>query len=88
MEQENWINEILESTNGMTPAVPNGKLFAQIQSQIDSRKTLAPRWVWMAAASILVLVALNIKFILSKSNNEEKVTELIASSISKSNQLY
>ena len=88
MEQENWINEILESTNSMTTAVPNVKLFSQIKSQIDSQKKLAPQWVWMAAASIIVLVALNIKFILSKSNKEEKATELIASSISNSNQLY
>jgi hypothetical protein len=88
MEQENWINEILDSTNGMTPALPNAKLFLQIQNQIDSQRKVAPQWVWMAAATILLLVALNIKFVFSKANKQERATELIASSISKSNQLY
>jgi hypothetical protein len=88
MEQENWINEILDSTNGMTPSAPNAKLFSQIQNQIDSRRKVAPQWVWMAAASILLLVALNIKFVFSKSNKQESATERIAFSISKSNQLY
>ncbi|MBL0013326.1 MAG: hypothetical protein IPP30_06050 [Flavobacterium sp.] len=88
MEQEKWINEILDSTSGMKPAVPNAKLFSQIQNQIDSQRKVAPQWIWMAAATILLLIALNIKFVFSKSNKEERATERIASSISKSNQLY
>ena len=88
MEQENWINEILDSTNGMSSAVPNTQLFSKIQDRIQMQKTVNPQWVWLAAASIILLVALNVKFIFSKTSNEERATELIVSSISKSNQLY
>ena len=88
MEQENWINEILDSTNGMSSAVPNAKLFSKIQDKIETQKTVNPQWVWLAAATIMLLVALNLKCIYSKSSSDERPTELIVSSISKSNQLY
>jgi hypothetical protein len=87
MEQENWINEILDSTNSLTSALPNAKLFSKIQNKIESQQKLAPQWVWLAAASIAILVAINITSIVSKDTSEE-TTEQIASSILKSNQLY
>jgi hypothetical protein len=49
---------------------------------------MKPQWVWLAAASIILLVTLNVKFIFSKTSHGERATELIVSSISKSNQLY
>ncbi|MBK8600460.1 MAG: hypothetical protein IPN80_07790 [Flavobacterium sp.] len=88
MEQENWINEILDSTNGMTSVMPDAQLFSKIQNRIETQKTVNPQWVWLAAASIILLVALNVKFIFFETSNEERATELIVSSISKSNQLY
>lgn len=88
MEQEKWINKILGSTNRMTSVMPDTKLFSKIKNRIESKKTIKPQWVWLAAASIILLVALNVKFIFSKTSHEEKATELIVSSISKSNQLY
>jgi hypothetical protein len=88
MEQENWINEILDSTNGMTSVMPDAKLFSKIQDRIQMQKTVNPQWVCLAAASIILLVALNVKFIFFETSNEERATELIVSSISKSNQLY
>jgi hypothetical protein len=89
MEQENWINEILESTNGITPVVPDAKLFSKIQIRLESQKTIQPQWIWLAAASIILLAMLNVKCIVSKSSNtEEEPTKRIASSINKSNQLY
>ena len=88
MEQENWINEILDSTNGMSSAVPNAKLFSKIQDKIETQKIVNPQWVCLAAASVILLVAMNVKFLFSETSNEERATELIVSSISKSNQLY
>ncbi len=88
MEQENWINEILESTRGLTSALPDAKLYSKIQYSIESQKKVAPQWVWLAAASIILLVTLNIHFVLSKSSKKEEASELIASSLTKSNQLY
>lgn len=39
MKQENWINEILESTKGMHKAEPSPFLFEQVTSKIKSGKT-------------------------------------------------
>ncbi|WP_309641571.1 hypothetical protein [Flavobacterium sp.] len=87
MEQEHWINEVLESTNGMTPAIPDAKLFARIQAKIQT-DNIPMRWVWMAAATLLLLVSLNITLVFSKPKKEKTATEVMASYLSKSNQLY
>lgn len=88
MEKENWINEILESTNGIVAVVPDANLFSKIQKRIKSDNTISTKWVWLAAASIMLLISVNIKFVCFKSNKEKASTESIAASLSKSNQLY
>jgi hypothetical protein len=90
MEQENWINEILDSTNGITSAMPDAKLFSKIQNKIENHKTLEPQWILLAAASIILLVALNIAFLISNTSksSDDESTEQVVSSIAKSNQLY
>lgn len=88
METENWINEILQSTDGMQHAVPSDALFSKIQNKIQEEKTIATQWVWLAAASIAILVTINIKLVFFKSHKEKSATELYASSLTKSNQLY
>ena len=37
METENWINEVLNSTNGMMKVVPDDSLFSQIENRIQFR---------------------------------------------------
>ncbi len=88
MEKEYWINEILESTNGIVAVVPDANLFSKIQKRIKSDNTISTKWVWLAAASIMLLISVNIKFVCFKSNKEKASTESIAASLSKSNQLY
>jgi len=88
METENWINEILQSTEGMQPAVPNDALFSKIQNRLQEEKTIAPQWIWLAAASIAILVSINVKLVFFKSQKEKSATELYAASLTKSNQLY
>ena len=87
MEKENWINEIFESTNGIIPAIPDAQLFAKIQAKIQN-DNIPMRWVWMAAATLLLLVTLNVTLVFSKSKKEKTATEVMASQLSKSNQLY
>ncbi|RTY93685.1 hypothetical protein [Flavobacterium sp. GT3R68] len=88
METEKWINEILNSTNGMTKVVPDEMLFSKIQNKIRHENTLPNPWIWAAAASFAVLISLNIKFVFSNSDKTNSQTELLASSITKTNQLY
>ena len=87
MDKEEWINEVLKSTEGLVKISPDDSLFFKIQSRINDTK-LSSRWVWLAAASFVILVSLNMKFIFSKTNSKENQTEVLASTIVKSNQLY
>ena len=88
MEKENWIEQVLESTNGMTAVVPDTKLFAKIQKRINVENTVSTKWVWAVAASIAILISLNMKLVSSRTNSKKATTETIAESLSKSNQLY
>jgi hypothetical protein len=88
MKKENWINEVLNSTNGMTKVVPDELLFSKIQNAIKNRNKVSTKWVWLAAASFAILLSLNSWVLFSKNSNENTSTDLIASTISKNNQLY
>ena len=88
MEKETWINEVLESTQGITTVVPNAHLFSKIQSKIKVENTIPMPWVYTAAASIAILVALNIALLSLNTKKEKSATEIMASQLSKSNQLY
>lgn len=75
MEKENWINEILSSTDHIVKVLPSDGLYAKIQSQIQQQKTVETKWVWLAAASMLLLVSLNIKIVSNELKSEKKYQE-------------
>ena len=88
MERENFINEIINSTNGITKVTPDVALYSKIQSKINSQKLVSTKWVWVAAASFTLLITLNISLTLPKKNNVTSENESIITSVSISNQLY
>lgn len=90
METENWINEILNSTNGMTQVAPSDDLFSKIQQRIYLKKnTVSSKTVWLMAASIVLLITINIAaFQSNKSNTSNNSERIIAATLNKSNQLY
>jgi hypothetical protein len=87
MEREKWINEVLNSTNGMTKIAPDDSLFFKIQNKINNNK-FSNSWIWVAAASFAILITLNVKFVFGKSNTNKTEIEILSSTIGKSNQLY
>lgn len=89
MEKENWINEILNSTEGRQQALPDAALFSRIELKIASQQWVSQKTVWLAAASIAVLVALN-AIALDKCAPKVQTDEVttLAASIDHSNQLY
>lgn len=87
METENWINEILDSAAEITKVAPSAFLFSKIQNKINENH-FSNRWVWVAAASFAVLLALNASIVLGKKSKTDSQTAMLASTISKSNQLY
>lgn len=87
MEQEKWINSVLNSTNGITKVAPDDTLLSRIQEKINTKNVIPLKTVWAVAASIIVLLSLNF-IIISESKKTSEKTELVASYISKTNQLY
>lgn len=89
MEKENWINGILNSADGIKKAVPNAALFSKIEMQIIENQFVSSRMVWIAAASILILVAVNVTLVKRSAHAEAaNPTTSIASSFDQSYQLY
>ncbi len=88
MEANNWINDVLNSSKGITKVVPDALLFSKIQNRISIQNTVSSQWIWIAAASFTILVSLNVKMLLSNNTKTVAPTETIVSSVSNSNQLY
>ncbi|MES2240706.1 MAG: hypothetical protein V4497_10665 [Bacteroidota bacterium] len=89
MEREQWINEIMDSTNKIVKVSPDDALFFKIQNQLDAKKTVAKEWVWLAAASVVILVTINIKLVYKEIKTVKEANEIaLITTISDSNQLY
>jgi len=89
MEKENWIANILNSTNGITDVVPSEDLFSKIQTRIKNQNKVSEKTVWLVAASIAVLVLLNCSLLLSKTKEEKTATTAyFETTLNQSNQLY
>ena len=89
MERNNWIQNILQSTNGIKTIAPSDDLFLKIQQRIKQESKVSPKTLWLVAASILVLTMLNITIITSKSkSNINSTAEYLEMTVNKSNQLY
>ena len=88
MEANNWTNDILNSSEGITQVIPDTLLFSKIQNKISIQNSVSSQWIWIAAASFAILVSLNIKMLLSNTTKTTAPTETIISSVSNSNQLY
>lgn len=89
MEKETWIENILNSTNGITSVAPSDDLFSKIQKRIKHQNTVSGKTVWLVAASIVVLVLLNVSIIGSKSKQtKDSTTAYLEMTVNQSNQLY
>ncbi len=89
MERINWIENILNSTNGIIPVAPNDDLFSKIQQRIQLEGKVSLKTVWLVAASIAVLVLLNFSVLTLKTKqNARSTTSYLEKTVNKSNQLY
>lgn len=89
MKKEIWIENILNSTNGITTVTPNDNLLSKIQQRMQLDNKVPSKTVWLVAASIAVLVFINFT-LLSNKAKEKKSTAIIylERTLDKSNQLY
>ncbi len=87
METNNWLNEIMNSTNGITKVSPDDSLFLKIQTKINQEQ-IPNQWLWFAAASFVILLSLNIKIVFSDNKKDNNSIEVLAASVENNNQLY
>lgn len=89
MEKESFINDILNSTNGMTKVHPNADIFSKIERRLQVKTTVSASTIWLVAASIVVLIGINVGIMNSREVTDDVTsTAALATTISKSNQLY
>jgi prophage maintenance system killer protein len=89
MEKNNWITNILNSTNGIKSVEPSDDLFSKIQQRIQKEHKVSSKTVWLVAASITVLLLLNFSAIISKNKDKNSsTTTYLEMTVNKSNQLY
>jgi len=89
MEKENWIENILDSSNGINPVSPNADLFSKIQKKIRVQEIVSARTIWMVAASIAALALLNLSAINSRTGKTRgTATAYLEMTVNQSNQLY
>lgn len=88
MEKENFIEQILNSANGITPVAPSDDLFEKINSRVQEKQVIPMRMVGLVAASIALLISLNIILLSVSTSKTENTTAVLEQSINKSNQLY
>ena len=90
MKAENWINTILNSTDTMLRVSPKTDLFSKIEARIVLQiNTVSNKTVWLVAASMVVLIAINMYTLQKNKAIENPDSEtLIALTLNKSNQLY
>lgn len=87
MEKENWIEAIINSTNGMSKVVPDEMLLFKIEQKIKLQKTIPNQWIFGTVAALVILFAINFEVLFSNTKKSTDV-EMVASSISKDNQFY
>lgn len=89
MKKEIFIEDILNSTNGITKISPSDDvLLNKIYSKVEENKPINSSLKWFIAASIIVLISLNIGVLTypnTKTNQQGELSPLI---ITTDNQLY
>jgi len=87
MEKERFVNEILNSVENATKAIPSEALFQKIEHRIQNT-FVSSKTLWLVAASIAVLVSINILILEGKHSTSKNEMASFEYSINKNNQLY
>ncbi|MGX7666464.1 hypothetical protein [Flavobacterium pedocola] len=87
MERDQFINEILNSADHIKKVRPSAGLYSKIESRIYNYKVSA-RTMWMAAASIAILLTINILLITKAEKQQNNATASFEQTLNASNELY
>jgi|APLak6261698768_1056241.scaffolds.fasta_scaffold00035_6 hypothetical protein len=88
MEKDQWIQTVMNSTNGISAVTPSDDLLARIQLKIKQQEKVAPTTVWWIAASIAVLLTLNVALLQKAKTRDNSTSSYLEHTLNQSNQLY
>ena len=88
MDKEEFIKEILNSTNGITKVIPSDDLLVRIEQKLQLKTESSNQSLWLVAAAVLVFLSLNIVLLQISTSSSEKSVSSFASELNKSNQFY
>ena len=88
MESNNWIKNVMDSTNGITKVTPKDRVLLKIKQKIQENETIPTSWIWIAAASFLLLLSLNIKILIGNNKPTDSQSNETEISFVTNNQLY
>lgn len=88
MRNEDSINTVLKSSDGIVKVMPADELFAKIELKIKSKNVVPLKTIWLVAACIVVLISLNIILLSSTNKSNQYNMASFENSINKSNQFY
>ena len=88
MKKEDFINNVLNSVDGMSKAIPQDDLFSKIEQKIATKNVVPMQTIWLVAASIVVLISLNVVLLNGSTTSNKSEIAGLESVINKNNQLY
>lgn len=88
MEKETFIENVLNSTDGIAKIMPSELLFSKIQAKIDEQKPTENYVKWLVAASIVLLISLNVGILSNTNSSKSQSTDLSQLVETTNNQLY
>ena len=88
MEKDQWIQTVMNSTNGISAVTPSDDLLAIIQLKIKQQEKVTPTTVWWIAASIAVLLTLNVALLQKAKTRDNSTSSYLEHTLNQSNQLY
>jgi hypothetical protein len=88
MNKDQFIEKVLNSTNGIQRVEPNEALFSKIQLRIEAEKPVSNYIRWLVAASIILLISLNVGILLNTNDTSASKSELSSLVSTTNNQLY
>lgn len=87
MERDDYINQILNSVTGIAKVAPSDTVFENIEQLINKSK-ISTKTLWLVAASIVVLISLNIVLLSNTIKDNDSEMASLEHIINKNNQIY
>lgn len=89
MEKETFVEQVLNSVNGISTVLPSDELWHRIEVRLREKSVVPLYKIVMVAASVAILLCINV-IAVTKTTRQSTVSPVAAleSFISKSNHLY